>query len=281
VMRKVWTLFLNDQIETGTLTPLSSRIFDQHIDLSTPDTTMKSSLQKLLAPKIVTFKNGIKFNEHGKIEKITPDLKNAQYISEVFFVDVDIATKQDEARGLREVAIDEKTQPEAKIFYFDIFVQALEQLFEFAYTLHHGRYFSSLNLMMGIDELLETGRMRPTEQWHYLADAIQQLWLQFEKIDEDKARQAINDWLISPYRFFNCLGFTFLRNTTLFDAEAIFALLTEEDGRWLREHSVGEQIMRLLEARASQFSQSQIEEIEIILMRLADTDDEEILDEAE
>ena len=126
--------------------------------------------------------------------------------------------------------------------------------------------------MTGVDDIFSETKEYWTRQWHHLGDAIIKMLLQPKERDSDIAKTTIIEFLESPYVFLKCIGLRLLRDTPLFGIDEIFEFLIKNEGELLTDYFCEKQLILLLEKKAIEFSQDQIQHIEEILLKYDDGD---------
>ena len=263
VMQQIWELFLWDRIRLhdspdDTYLKLDYILSRLKVNGLTPINRIE--LLKFFEPKLTFFESKVS----------PPNIDDVTFVSEYFRLNIDIASNC-WVTGLKQHvisidSIDEKSR------FLKLFIEALEQFFEFRDTLCKSEHYFGLSKL---EEILEESSLpfAPSMRWLHLADAAIKLLSTSLDNGEISAKQIIFHCLQSSYNFLNFIGLHFSRNPNV-SINEIFEFLVANKGTLLTNYHLNSQLTHLLEHRAQEFTPNQILSIEHIL--LGSDDGEEI-----
>ena len=272
VMRKIWQMFLNDEIQGNREDSYEwydwEEQYKQHREYKSENCLaleLKRKFQTFLEPKLTILPNYKAAYTIFGGEYKEPDINKVKYVGDFFQIEIGINIYRYEASHLAKHALREEISVEEKLFYINIFCDTINKIFEFGNDLFEEDTFSEIFGLIAIDNIFSCENDRFYTNWHFLAQAITKLLWQ---IDEEEAKIILIKWTKSPYIIFHKMAVFCLTDTLLVDLEYITSYLTKDSGYLLREYNLNLQVFDLLKKYAKKFTGVQLNTIQRLLLKL-------------
>ena len=275
IMREIWGLILSDDIYPS-YDMMSWRdkfyawLEQYKITGLTP--SLERQLKLIIQPKVKLPPN-IHVSDYTVEERFpeADELKDAQYIEDIFLVDIDLVPDHG-VDELKKIALDEETPDDEKLFYIHFFHSLLCKIFALADDICGDRGHFTVISDNYFNNILDREKDYFSDEWYHLIDAMPKLLKQIMQKDQEKAKAIAMEWLDSRHIFINRLGLHCLRESPLIDSEAIIKILFDDDAKFLTNIYARRQVTPLLESYATQFSEDVHLRIQTILLALEHKD---------